>query len=119
MAEVINNAAELNGTAESAGTTNRVRGKVKAAGSFMGGLYALRDKSLPESTLLRRVGPDGLTYSLRVGAVAVGLTADAVAEVAKENGGRVRVSDPDGGTSGSWGVSGEKAAETVRKLTAE
>jgi hypothetical protein len=119
MADVINNAAELNGTAENAGGTNRVRGKVKSSGSFMGGLYALRDKSLPESTMLRRVGPDGLTYTVRVGAVAVGLTVDAIAEVAKEHGGRVRVSDPDGGTSGSWGVTGEKAAETVRKLTAE
>ena len=47
--------AELNGTADVNGTghTNRVRGvKPKPTGGLFGALYALRDKSLPEATLV-------------------------------------------------------------------
>jgi hypothetical protein len=116
MAESTSAAVETNGTADHA-PVNRVRGvKAKPAGSFLSRLHALADKNLSESTMVRGTGPDGLPYTVRVPAVPASLTTDDIAAAAKGSGARVRVSSPDGSKSSSWGVSGENAAETVRRV---
>jgi hypothetical protein len=110
------NTVETNGTpAESNGTGTVNRVKAKPAGSFLSRLHSLADKSLPESTMLRRAGADGLTYTVRVPAVPPALTTEAIADVARGAGARVRAAAADGASS-SWGVSGDNAAETVRRI---